>query len=273
MPWDLHPALTEERLRTCARLLANARRDALAMASHELGDDAWSIGCRAYAFSRHRLQRAAEAGDHPWLRVLDASHHFVFLIDDVPVRFYRGAADDPTDRTLRRQEIEGQQLSLALGKTEAVEDGLVFRLAIETGEAGRVERVVFVALRGEADAVECFWPVPLEAEPAGLPGSATARGAVQLRLIADDGYEGPKPEVHPAGLVHPLPCPDGGLLGARPRTPGTRPLSRPGGPTDANDDDHLDVPGIRAWRIRVDRCSARRATGLGGAAPPRPRQA
>ena len=192
LPWELHSSLTEDRLRTCARLLANARRDALAMASHELGDDAWSVGCRAYAFSHHRLQRAAEAGDHPWLKVLDGSHHFVFLIDRVPVRFYRGAADDPTDRTMRRQEIEAQQLSLALGDSQAVDDGLVFRLAIETGEAGRVERVVFVALRGEADAVECFWPVPLEIEVAGLPRSAT-NGPVQLRLIADDGYEGPRP--------------------------------------------------------------------------------
>jgi hypothetical protein len=73
----------------------------------ELGGDAWSIGCGAYTFSRHRLQRAAEAGDHPWLRVLDGSHHFVFLIDDVPVRFSRGAADEPIDRTFRRHEIAG----------------------------------------------------------------------------------------------------------------------------------------------------------------------
>ena len=145
-----------------------------------------------YAFSRHRLQRAAEIGEHTSLTVLDASLHFVFLIDRVPVRFYRGAADDPTDRTMRRQQIEAQQLSLALRDSDAVDDGLVFRLAVETGEAGRVDRVVFVALRGEADAVECFWPVPLEVEPAGLPRSAP-RGPVQLRLIADDGYEGPEP--------------------------------------------------------------------------------
>jgi drug/metabolite transporter (DMT)-like permease len=41
------------------------------MASEEMGDDAWSIGCRAYAFSRHRLRRTAEAGHYPWLKVLD----------------------------------------------------------------------------------------------------------------------------------------------------------------------------------------------------------
>ena len=186
LPWELHPALTAERLQICARLLANARRDAIAMASHVLGDDAWSVGCRAYAFSRHRLRRTAEAGQYPWLGVLDGSHHFVFLIERVPVRFYRGLAEEPTERTLRRQEAEAQQLSLALGKP-AEEDGLLFRFAVETGEGGRVERVVFLALRGE-ERTECFWPVPLEL-PA--PAATTAAAPVQLRLIADDGYEGP----------------------------------------------------------------------------------
>jgi hypothetical protein len=158
------------------------------MASYELGDDPWSVGCRAFAFGRHRLERAASSGDYPWLEVLDDSAHFVFVIggngNGVPVRFYRGAADEPTERTLRRQEVEVQQLSLALGEEAA--EGLAFRLAVETGEAGRVERVVFLALRGE-DQVECFWPVPLDLPPAEAIGTA-----VQLRLIVDDGYAGPE---------------------------------------------------------------------------------
>jgi hypothetical protein len=110
LPWDIHPALSEERLRICARLLANARRDALAMASYELGDDPWSVGCRAYAFSRHRLARTANAGTYNWLSILDESHHFVFLIEDVPVRFYRGLAEEPSSKTLRRHEDETEQL-------------------------------------------------------------------------------------------------------------------------------------------------------------------
>ncbi len=44
LPWDYHPALRPERLRLCARLLANARRNALALAREELGDDTWSVG-------------------------------------------------------------------------------------------------------------------------------------------------------------------------------------------------------------------------------------
>ncbi len=183
LPWEFHAALTEDRLRFCARLLANARRDAVALAAYEMGDDSWSVGCRAYAFGKQRLKRVADTRNHPWLRVMDDSHHFVFLIDQVPVRFYRGLADDPTPRTLRRQEAEADQLGLALGIDAA--EGLVFRLAIETGVTGGVERVVFLALRGENGHAECAWPVPLDAPAVqGRPG-------VQLRLIEDDGYQGP----------------------------------------------------------------------------------
>lgn len=64
------------------------------MADTWAGDDAWSIGCRAYSFSRNRLRRAAEAGRYAWLGVLDETHHFVFLIEGVPVRFFRGDAAD-----------------------------------------------------------------------------------------------------------------------------------------------------------------------------------
>jgi hypothetical protein len=175
LPWEIHPALTADRLRICARLLANARRDAVRLASPAMGDDSWSVGCRAYAFGRQRLQRTAEARTHNWLAVLDGSHHFVFLIESVPVRFFRGAADEPTTRTLRRQEVEADQLSLALGRERA--EGLVFRLALEAEASGDVRRVVFLALRGDEGRVECLWPVPLEEAP--------ERGAapVQLHLL------------------------------------------------------------------------------------------
>ncbi|WP_052403032.1 hypothetical protein, partial [Muricoccus aerilatus] len=165
----------EERITACARLLARGRTDALAMADSWAGDDAWSIGCRAYSFSRNRLRRAAEAGRYPWLGVLDETHHFVFLIEDVPVRFFRGDAEEPSKRTLRQQESEAQQLALALGQGDEAE-GLMFRLAVETGEEGEVTRVVFLALRGEEGRVECFWPVPgITDAPAAEPQPRAAR--------------------------------------------------------------------------------------------------
>jgi hypothetical protein len=236
LPWELHPALTEDRLRVCARLLANARRDALAMASYELGDDPWSVGCRAYAFGKHRLARAASSGQHNWLGVLDESHAFVFLIEDVPVRFYRGLAEEPTARALRRHAQEAEQLTLALG--EAAE-GLVFRLAVETGEGGRVERVVFLALRGEEGEAVCVWPVPLE-----VSAGAGAMPNVQLRLLPDDGYAGPArpdPQPSPRCQSHVPSSP-----GATGRNRGA--ARRPGGPSGL-----LDFPrprGSSAGRSR-----------------------
>ena len=180
LPWDIHPALAESRLKVCARLLTHARRDAVRLANFELGDTGWSVGCRAYAFGQQRIRRAAERGAYNWLSVLDLSNHFVFLLEDVPVRFYRGSAEDPTARTLRRQQNEAQQMDLALGEDHAA--GLVFRLAIEADAAGGVERVVFLALRGEEGAVECFWPVPLEDEP-----KAAGVKPLQLSMLVGSG--------------------------------------------------------------------------------------
>ena len=125
--------------------------------------------------------RTAEGGTHNWLTVLDQSHHFVFLIESVPVRFFRGAADEPTVWTLRRQVIEAEQLTMALGKERA--EGLVFRMALEAEASGDVQRLVFLAPRGEEGQVECFWPVPLNdpQEQVVVP--------TQLMLLGEDAEQ------------------------------------------------------------------------------------
>ena len=179
-PWDYHPALTAERLALAARLLVRGRHDALARAEPEAGDDAWSIGCRAYSFSRHQLITAATTGQHPWLKVMDASHHFVFLIEGVPVRFYRGPADGPSERTLAQQEREAAQMSLAFG-SDVDTDGLLFRLAIETRADGRVERVMFLALHGEVP--DLIWPVPLDLPRPVLATPYQTSGTAQLAFL------------------------------------------------------------------------------------------
>ena len=214
LPWEIHPALTADRLAVCARLLASARRDAFAMASYELGDDPWSVGCRAYSFGRRRLARAAQSGQHNWLGILDDTHHFVFLIEDVPVRFYRGLAEEPSGRTLRRAQDEADQLSLALGEVAAA--GLIFRLALETASSGEVQRVVFLALRGEEGKAECVWPVPLTQPRC----AATSEGPIQLGLLPEDGSRAPGHDA-PLGRREPRAAAPGGRE-RRPRvTPGS----------------------------------------------------
>ncbi|TLU70509.1 recombinase family protein [Lichenicoccus roseus] len=77
--------------------------------------------------------------------------------------------DEPTARTLHRQAVEARQLTLALGEEKA--EGLVFRFALEASAAAGVERVVFLALRGDEGQVECFWPVPLVVPSTGRAGT------------------------------------------------------------------------------------------------------
>jgi hypothetical protein len=190
MPWDFHPSLTEERLIAAAGLLVRGREDAVAQADYWAGDDAWSIGCRAYSFTKHQVRAAAEGGRYHWLKVLDHTHHFVFMIDDVPVRFYRGDAEDPSKRTLLRQQLEATQISMVLGR-EFEEEGVMFRLAIETDEDGHVTRVVFLALRGEQGVTECFWPVPMAERAAAKVeaprGRRNSAAALQLPLLPGAG--------------------------------------------------------------------------------------
>src|SRR3954466_8252351 len=104
LPWDFHPALTEDRLRICARMLAHARRDALAMASYELDDNPWSVGCRAFAFGRHRLKRAAHSGDYPgsrcWTTAPTSSSSSARMAAACQCASTVARADEPTERTL-----------------------------------------------------------------------------------------------------------------------------------------------------------------------------
>ncbi len=104
LPRDIHPALSEDRLRTCARLLAHARHDAIRMANYEMDDTTWSVGCRAYAFGQQQMRRVAEHSTYNWLSVLDQSNHFVFLVQDVPACFFHCPADEPTARTCGRKQ-------------------------------------------------------------------------------------------------------------------------------------------------------------------------
>lgn len=72
-------------------------------------------------------------------------------------------------------------MGLLLGRAGGTE-GLLFRLAVETGGEGEVKRVVFLAFRGEH--AECFWPVPLDiaAEALRLPARRSARADGQMAL-------------------------------------------------------------------------------------------
>lgn len=167
-PWEYHPDLTEERLKIVAGMLVKGRHAALDRHDEEAGDNGWTLGCSAFQFCRHRILKAVDSGDYPWLDAIDRSLQLVFKIGEVPVRIFKGDADEPTDRTLRQSLVELRQLELLFDEHDEGRD-LAYRFAIETDIEGNVLAVKFAGLRGESAVL--VWDVPLD-------GAASAVGTV-----------------------------------------------------------------------------------------------
>jgi hypothetical protein len=120
------------------------------------------------------------------LGIVRGAKHFIFQIGSVPVRFYRDDPEDPSDKVLRQSELEARQLSLALGSDEAME-GVSFRLLVQTGIAGELVRIVFLALRSGVAILT--WNVPLRRD--GVRAPLVPVGAAPR----DEGVALPAPSV------------------------------------------------------------------------------
>lgn len=182
-PWDYHPDLTEVRLKAVAGMIVDGRHTALELHNEEAGDDGWTLGCRAFQFVRVRILRAIDGGDYSWLSAIDRTLQLIFKIGEVPVRIYKGDAEEPTDRTIRQSFGELSQLSLLFPEADEGRD-LAYRFAIETDVDGSVLAVKFVGLRGESAILN--WNVPLE-------GMLAFTGAVGR--AASESIEVPAPQV------------------------------------------------------------------------------
>jgi len=99
-PWDYHPDLTAARLVEVAKLLREGRHDAVERHDETIGDDNWVLGVRAYSCGRFRVMQAHEQGKRPWLSIINPTLQFIFAVGLVPVRFYRGDAEEPSEKDL-----------------------------------------------------------------------------------------------------------------------------------------------------------------------------
>ncbi len=186
-PWEHHPALTRDRLIIVGKLIQAGRYDALDRNDPNVGCTPWTVGCEAFAFQRHQILEASE--EIEWLGIVDPSMQFIFTIGGVPIRFYRGAPGDPTQRTLRQSYSELWQLSL-FGSGELVKLACdpAYRLAVETDLEGAISGITFVVLDGDAPVLT--WAVPLD-EP--------VRAISPLTIADADGVDLPPPSVEVAG--------------------------------------------------------------------------
>jgi len=157
-PWDYHTDLTPERLALVGQLIADGREKAVELHDPEAGDDNWTLGCRAFQFGRFRILRAIDGARYPWLTAIDRTMQLVFQIGQVPVRIYKGDAEEPTGRTLYQTFGELRQLDFLFNEGEEGRD-LAYRFAVETDFDGSVMAVKFVGLNGDSPAF--IWDVPL----------------------------------------------------------------------------------------------------------------
>jgi hypothetical protein len=166
LPWDLTPALEQHRLVTLARVAVATRNRAFAEADREAGDTNWGLACKAHERLMTALARLS--GEHPWLTVVREGLYVMPLIEDVPVRLYRGAPDKPGSRHLESLRLEYERSrparpQMAFDFMGSVDDGgpWYWLMAMETDAAGMVSRVFFVQAN-DAGETRHPWECPLD---------------------------------------------------------------------------------------------------------------
>ena len=167
MPWEIHPALTAERLAFLGRLIRSVRAGAVDGHEEDKGDTAWGLGCKAHERTLFAITSAASGIAADWLTVIEPGLHFVFGIGPVPVRFYRGEPESPPTKSLKRNypEIAAQsQMAFSVPGFDAPASAptrdYVWRIAIETDADGLASRVVLVEVAADDRSTRTLYEIP-----------------------------------------------------------------------------------------------------------------
>lgn len=133
LPWQIHPALTEERLTLLANVMWQVRVDVSLRMEPDKVDSLWGAGCSAYERTCRAVTQAATQDLRPWLSGEYADHHFLIKVGGVPIRFYRGDADDRTpSRYSIPNEAERVALQFAFNLSETPTPDKVLRIEVAT---------------------------------------------------------------------------------------------------------------------------------------------
>jgi hypothetical protein len=168
LPWELHPALQLDRLVSLAKVAVETRNRAFAEADRAAGDTNWGLACKAHERLMFALTRLAEGGTCPWLTVNREGLYLMPLVEDVPVRLFRGAADHVSSRHLdavrfeyERVRANDTQTAFSFMAATESESPWYWLMAMETDAAGMVSRVVYFQANDAGEARH-QWECPLE---------------------------------------------------------------------------------------------------------------
>ena len=162
-PWEIESALLPERLQAIA-VEAKTVRNMVMDLRVEGRDTPWCLGCRAYSWLCGALGDMSMREDRQWLRTKASGLEFTLYIGGIPLKFYRGKAEEPKSNSL----ISGVREMLAVQRLDFLEqeiiqesEGWCWLLAIDTDVDGRVLEVVILQAnkRGE---IRHPWSIPLD---------------------------------------------------------------------------------------------------------------
>jgi hypothetical protein len=159
-PWEIHKALTPEKLCTVGSILADIRRKALDVYDPDEGDGTWCNECTIYQRTLNILKRSNDT--HPWLKISDTGLYFIMFIDDVPVRYYKGQFDKPNKRSLNirtNELIPHEQLCLL----DPEYFHWYWRIILETDENRMASRVGIAQFREGTEVMRNLWTFPQHA--------------------------------------------------------------------------------------------------------------
>jgi hypothetical protein len=155
-PWLKYPSLTADRLSVIANIIRSVRGQAVKLYEPTSGDQPWDLGCRVYSRTCFALRRATES--YNWLTVLEEreSLSFTFAVGRVPVRFFRGDAEDAPKHYLITTPAEAKQQALALEFEGITFHDEKIRIAVETGLDHLASAVTLVTMDNDGVAMEGY---------------------------------------------------------------------------------------------------------------------
>ena len=169
-PSKYNSRLDEDLIDTVAQILYKARQNCLDNFDQENGDTAWSNGVRSREWCCQAIREAAEKYD--FIKILvDKGRSFCFLLNGVPVKFFKDDSKNPSSKLFKYREIEQKQYDLFPANGVSIPRDILWRFVIETDITLDVSKIVFLGLNKTTKEIECLYETPIRRDDVRLLAS------------------------------------------------------------------------------------------------------
>ena len=162
-PWLKYPDLTQSRLTTLANVIRRVRSGCVELHKPEDGDGNWSLGCRVYERTFFAIRELSKSVDWVIINPELKSLQFSFCVGSVPLRFYKGDANDPPSRYLTHSDGELMQLQTCFEFEGLPTVDTILRLAVEVDSTRQAVSVSLVEIDEYKEVIGTY-RIPFDAQ-------------------------------------------------------------------------------------------------------------